>query len=153
AQDNGLMGRAEALLGYVLMGQGNTTAARPLLEESRSLFKDVGDVWGEAFTLYSLGSVVYLSGDPAAARAYFEESLRLFQAQGDALWASLVVSALQVILSTQGEEQTARSLYQQSLPLMQQARNRGALVLFLINMGEIWLHRWGDKQQAEVLYR
>ena len=26
-------------------------------------------------------------------------------------------------------------------------------MLFLINIGDIWLHRWGDKQQAKVLYR
>jgi hypothetical protein len=31
-----------------------SAAARPQLEESRTLFKDLGDVWGEAFTLYLL---------------------------------------------------------------------------------------------------
>src|SRR2546430_16210710 len=36
---------------------------------------------------------------------------------------------------------------------MQRSRNGGALVLFLINIGDIWLHRWGEKQQAKVLYR
>src|SRR5262249_34035609 len=117
------------------------------------LFKDVGDVWGEAFTLYSLGSVVYLSGDPAAAGAFYEERLRLFQEQGGALWASLAVSALQVMVSTPGDEEMARFRARQLQLLMQQARSRGAVVLFLINMGDIWLHRWGDKQQAKVLYR
>ena len=63
------------------------------------------------------------------------------------------MSALQVVVSTQGDQEMARSLDQQLQPLMQQARNRGALVLFLINIGDIWLHRWGDKQQAKVLYR
>jgi tetratricopeptide (TPR) repeat protein len=144
---------AEWLLGLVRVGQGNTAAARPLFEESRTLFKDQGDVWGEAFMLYHLGSVAYGTGDPAAARAYYEESLRLFQDQGDALDALLVVSALEVMAWTQDDEETARSLDQQLQPLMVQARNRGALVLFLINMGDIWLHRWGDAQQAKVLYR
>jgi hypothetical protein len=151
--DKRLTGWAEALLGFVRMGQGNTAAARPLLEESRTVFKDLGDVWNEAFTLYQLGSVAYRSGDPAAARAYYEESLRLFQEQGDALYAALVLSALRVVVSTQGDQVMARFLDQQLQPLMQQARNQGALVLFLINIGDIWLHRWGDKQQAKVLYR
>jgi predicted ATPase len=153
AQDKRLIGRAEALLGFVRVSQGNTAAARPLLEESYSLFKDQGDVWNEAFTLYHLGSVAYLSGDRAAARTDFEESVRLFQEQGDVLYAALVLSALEVMVSTQGDEETARSLYQQLQPLMQQARNRGALPMILITIGDIWLHRLGDKQQAKTLYR
>jgi predicted ATPase len=153
AQDKRLIAWAETLLGLVRLSQGNTVAVRPLLEESRTLFKDQGDVWNEAYTLYQLGSVTYRSGDPAAARAHFEESLRLFQEQGDALYAALVVSALQVMASTQGEEELAHSLDQQLQPLMQQARNRGRLVLFLITIGDIWLHRFGDKHQAKVLYR
>jgi predicted ATPase len=153
AQDKRRIGWAEALLGFVRLSQGNAAAARPLLEESRTLFKDEGDVWYEAFQLYQLGSVVYGSGDPAAARTYYEESLRLFQEQGDALYALLVLSALQVMASTQGDQELARSLDQQLQPLMQQARNRGAVVLLLINIGDIWLHRWGNEQQAKVLYR
>ena len=153
AQDKRLTGRAESLLGFVRTTQGNSAAARPLLEASRSLFKKLGDVWNEAFTLYHLGSVAYLSGDSAAARAHFEESLRLFRQQGDVLYALLVLSALQVMLSTQGDEELARSLYQQLQPLMQQARNRGALGMILINIGDMWLHRFGDEQQAKTLYR
>jgi predicted ATPase len=153
AQDKRLTGWAESVLGLVRLSQGNTVAARPLLEESRTLFKDLGDVWNEAFTLYTLGSVVYASGDPAAARAHFEESLRLFQEQGDALYAALVLSALEVMASTQGDQELARLLDQQLQPLMQQARNRGALVLFLINVGDVWLRHFGDAQQARTLYR
>src|SRR5207247_105599 len=134
AGDKRLTGWAEAVLGVVRLGQGNTVAARPLLEESRTLFKDLGDVWNEAFTLYALGSVVYGSGDPAAARAFYEESLRLFQEQGDehcSWYAALVLSSLQVVVSTQGDQEMARLLDQQLQPLMQRARTRGALVLFL----------------------
>jgi len=65
----------------------------------------------------------------------------------------LVVSALQVMVSTQGDDEMARSLYQQLQPLMQQARNRGALGMILITIGDIWLHRFGDEQQAKTLYR
>jgi len=77
AQDKRLIGRAESLLGFVRTTQGNTAAARPLLEESRTLFKDLGDLWNEAFTFYQLGSVAYRSGDPAAVRAHFEGSQRI----------------------------------------------------------------------------
>ena len=151
--DKRLIGRAEALVGFVRVSQGNSAAARPLLEESRTLFKDQGDGWNEAFTLYHLGGVAYLSGDAAAARADFEESVRLFRQFGDVLYATLVLSALQVMASTQGDEELARSLDQQLQPLMQQARNRGAVGMILITIGDMWLHRLGDEQQAETLYR
>jgi len=153
AGDKRLTGRVESLLGFVQVSQGNTAAARPLLEESRTLFKDVGNVWSEAFTLYYLGSLAYRSSDPAAARAYYEESLRLFQEQRDVLDAALVLSALQAMVSTQGDQELAHSLHQQLQQLMQHARDRGALGLFLINFGDIWLHRLGEEQQAKVLYR
>ncbi len=152
AGDKRLTGRAEELLGLVRLSQRNISAARPLFEESRTLFKDQGDEWGEALALYNLGSTAYRSGDPAAARAYYEESLRLFQEQGDALWASLVLCALEVMVSTQDEEEMARFLDQQLQPLMEQARNRGVLGLFLMYIGDLWLHRYGDEQQATVNY-
>jgi predicted ATPase len=152
AQDKRLTGWAESMLGLVRFSQGNAVAARSLFEESRTLFKDVGNVWGEAFTLYYLGSLAYLSSDPAAARAYYEESLRLFQEQRDVLDAALVLSALAVIVSTQGDQELARLLDQQLQPLMQQARNRGALGLYLINIGDMWLHHYRDEPQAKGLY-
>src|SRR5438067_11298627 len=74
-------------------------------------------------------------------RAYYEESLRLFQEQRDVPDAALILSSLQTMVSTQSDQQMARSLDQQLQRLMQQARNRGALGLFLINMGDMWLHR------------
>jgi predicted ATPase len=148
AGDKRFTAYAEWLLGLVRLSQTNTATARPLFEESRTLFKNLGDVWGEALTLYNLGSTAYRSGDPAAARAYYEESLRLFQEQGDALWASMVLCALEVMASTQDDQEMARLLDQQLQPLMQQAKDKGVLGLFLMNIGDLWLHRYGDEQQA-----
>ena len=148
AQDKRLTAYAEWLLGLVRLSQRNTAAARPLFEESHRLFKNQGDVWGEALTLYHLGSTVYRSGDSAAARAYYEESLRLFRQLGDALFASLVLCALELMASIQDDEKIARFMDQQLQPLMEQARNRGVLGLFLMNIGDLWLHRFGDAQQA-----
>ncbi len=147
------IGNAEWVLGLVRMGQRNSAAARPLLEESRILFKDVGDVWTEAMVLYYLGMAAYFSGDRAAARAHYEESLRLFQEQGDVFGVTLLVSALEVVLLPQGDEETARSLYEQSLPLLRASRDRGRLGMLLINTGDNWLHHYGDEQQAKTLYK
>ena len=79
--------------------------------------------------------------------------MRLFRKIGEVRYASLVLSTLLVIVASQGDEEMVRSVYQQSLPLMQQARNPGALGLFLINNGEMWLHSYRDEPLAQVLYR
>jgi len=151
--DKRWIGNAEWLLGLVRIGQRNSVAARPLLEESLTLFKDLGDVWGEAYTLYLLGMAAYFSGDRAGARAHYEESLRLFQEQGDALYASLLVSALEAVLLPQSDEELAHSLYEQSLLLLRASKDRGRLGMILINIGDIWLHHYGDEQQAKTLYQ
>jgi hypothetical protein len=104
-------GYAEALLGLVRIGQRNS-AARPLLEESHTLFKDLGDVCGEAGTLYMLGMAAYFSGDRAAARAHYEESLRKSRKLGDVFGVTLLVSALEAVIFPQGDEEMARSLYE-----------------------------------------
>jgi predicted ATPase len=146
-------GYAEWLLGLVRMGQRNSAAARPLLEESRTLFTDRGDVWGEASTLYLLGMAAYFTGEGAAARAYYEEGLRLFRQQGDVFGVTLLVSALEAVVLPQGDEEAARSLYEQSLPLLRASKDRGRLGMILINVGDAWLHQYGDAQQGKMLYK
>src|SRR5262249_40719906 len=146
-------GYAEWLLGLVRMGQRNSAAARPLLEESRTLFTDLGDVWGEANTLYLLGMAAYFTGEGAAARAYYEEGLRLCRQQGDVFGAMLLVSALEAVVLPQGDEEAARSLYKQSLPLLRASKDRGRLGMILINVGDAWLHQYGDAQQGKMLYK
>jgi tetratricopeptide (TPR) repeat protein len=151
--DKGGIGNAEWVLGLVRMGQRNAAAALPLLEESSTLFKDLGFVWGEAMSLHYLGMAAYFSGDRAAARGHYEESLRLFQEQGDVFGVTLQVSALEAVVLPQGDEEIARSLYEQSLPLLRASRDRGRLGMILINVGDIWLHQYGDEQQAKTLYQ
>jgi tetratricopeptide (TPR) repeat protein len=151
--DKRFIAYSELWLGLVRLSQGNIAAALPLFEESGASLKDVGDIWGEAFTLFEQGNAAYFSGDLSAARAHFEESLRLFRRQGDMLYIFFVLNGLQVVVSAQGDEQMARTLSQQLYSLMQQARNRGVVGLILINTGNMWLHHFKDKEQAKVLFR
>jgi len=151
--DKRAIANAEWLLGFVRIGQRTSAAARPLFEESRTFYKELGDVWGEAILLYSLGMAAYFSGDRAAARAHYEESLRLFQEQGDVYGVTLLVCALEAMVLPQGDEETARSLDQQLQPLLRASPDRGRLGMLLINIGESWLHQYGDKEQAKTLYK
>jgi len=135
------------------MGQRNSAAALPLLEESRSLYKELGFGWGEANTLYLLGMAAYFADDRAGARAHYEESLRLFRELGDVFGVTLLVSALETVLLPQGDQELAHSLYEQSLPLIQGVRDPGRFGVILINAGDLWLHQSGGEQQAKMLYQ
>jgi len=146
-------GYVAALLGVVRIGQGNSRAARPLLKESGTLFKDLGDLWGEATTLYLLGMADYFSGDRAAARVHYEGGLKIYRELGDAFGLTLLVSALEAAGLPQEDEETARSLYDQSLPLLRASQDKGKLGMILINVGAAWLHNYGDSQQAKMLYK
>ena len=134
------------------LSQGNIEAARSLCEDSYSLFKELGDAWGEALELFTLGTAAYRSGDVATARAHFEESVRLYQEQGDVLYGSMALSLLQGMVLIQGDPELARSLHQQSLSFMRQAHNRGALGLFQINTADLY-HVYGEDQLAQISYR
>jgi predicted ATPase len=151
--DKRMSAYAEWVLGFVRMGQRNSAAARPLFEESRTLFKDLGDLWGEASTLYPLGVSAYLSGDHAAARAYYEESWQLYRQMDDPFGMTLMASVLEAVGSPDGDEETARSRYEQSLLLLHGLNERGRLGLLLINIGDSWLHQYGDEQQGKIFYK
>src|SRR5262249_52950737 len=83
----------------------------------------------------------------------YEDSLRLFQEQGDVFGVTLLVSALEVVGLPQDDAETARSLCEQSLPLLGASRDRGRLGMILINVGDTWLHQYGDAHQAKTLYQ
>ncbi|MBV9279296.1 MAG: tetratricopeptide repeat protein [Chloroflexi bacterium] len=138
------------LLGLVRMGQGDPAAARPLLEESRMLFHEMGDVWGEAMALYRLGLAAGERGD-AAARTYYEGSLALFERVQDSLGISVVLNALAVTAAAEGDQTTALAVIARGLPLARASAERWDLARLLLNAGTLWL-RQGDDQQAQDLF-
>jgi non-specific serine/threonine protein kinase len=73
--------RANALIaaGMLARCQGDWTAARALLEESLTIFRELGDKRGIAGSLRSLGWAAHDQGDLGAARVIWEESLALFR--------------------------------------------------------------------------
>ncbi|MFT4135439.1 ATP-binding protein [Microbacterium sp.] len=60
-------------------------AAVSTLEDSLAGFREVGDAWGQAMALVTLGRLALLGGDLSAAQTRFEESLSLAETQGERL--------------------------------------------------------------------
>ena len=71
--------RAKVLhgLGALAYTQGDYGSAQAFYEESLTLQREIGNLWGIANSLNSLGNVSSAQGDYSAARALYEESLTL----------------------------------------------------------------------------
>jgi len=76
--------RAKALLtaARLALGQGDYERGEELCEESLALRQTLGDTWGTAISIGSLGNVAHTQGAYERAIALYEESLALFRNLG-----------------------------------------------------------------------
>jgi hypothetical protein len=70
-------------LGCAAYEQNDYAEARSRLEESLTLFRELGDTWGLAGAHGALGRVAYEQGDDAQARSLQEEGLILVRELGN----------------------------------------------------------------------
>jgi tetratricopeptide (TPR) repeat protein len=77
----------------------------------------VGDLRGEASTLYNIGKVYSEGGEKQKALEYYNQSLTLERAVGDRRGEALTLIGIGNVYSRLGEKQKALEYYNQSLPL------------------------------------
>jgi DNA-binding CsgD family transcriptional regulator len=123
---------------------------RALLEEGVALFRTLGDDWGLAVALCSLGMATAELGDPAAP-ALFGESLVHARATGDAWATARVVNCLGEIARADGDDDRAAVLYAESLALFRTLEQRRRTALILHNLGRVLAHR-GDLRRAAASF-
>lgn len=92
---------------------GLESEARPLLEESLRLERELANKHGIARSLHSLGLVKLLHHDYAVAEAYplLEESLSILRELKDELYVAFGLNLLAVLATNQGDYATARSCF------------------------------------------
>ena len=97
--------------------QGNDECATALLEESLTLFRDIGHQYGPAFTLSVLGTVAHAQGNDERATALYEESLGLWTAIGFKWGMATTLHRLGAMAHEQGDDDRATALYEERLAL------------------------------------
>ena len=146
--------RANALnrAGYLAFLQGDLTSARLLLEESLALYRELGDKWGAATSLHSLGGLEYQQGDYAyaTARLLLEESLALYRELGDKHGIANEGMGLALVSFLQGDYPSARSLLTESLALYRESGDIQNIAITLGNLGLV-AHEQGDYISARSL--
>jgi tetratricopeptide (TPR) repeat protein len=76
---------------------GDDTQALPYYQESLPIRREVGDLEGEALTVYNIGAAYYNLGNDQQALTYFTQALPLLQSIGDQGRAGAVSEVIQLL--------------------------------------------------------
>jgi predicted ATPase/class 3 adenylate cyclase len=115
----------------------DTTAVREWAEEALEIYRRLGNQWGVADALSSLGIGYGEGGDWARARPLFDESLHRFREVGDEVRAMWTTRSLAWATAEVGDLPGARALYEDAL---RQGRAAGNRLLESVVLGSLsWL--------------
>ena len=145
--------RANALngLGGAAYMQGDYTVAYSLFEESRTIYRELGDKQGEINSLINLGSVAGEQGDHVAARSLFSQSLDIAREVEDERGMAIALGNLGLLAHYQGDYPEADSLHKQNLAIQKKLGDKGGMAASLLNLGFV-AGAQGDYDLARLLY-
>ncbi|MCI5192151.1 MAG: tetratricopeptide repeat protein [Candidatus Electrothrix sp. AU1_5] len=133
--------------GYDLRQLSRSTEAKPLYEQSLTLYREIGDRAGEGTTLSNMGALHHARGDYATALKYLEQSLAIRQEIGDRAGEGTTLNNISQIYDAQGDYDTALKYLNQSLAIRQEIGDRAGEGTNLNNISQIYDAR-GDYDKA-----
>ena len=78
--------RALAMIGLIMINVNSFVEAQSALEESRKLFQEVQDEWGDAYSFFVLGYKSFVQNDLASALPIMEQAYAIFKKLGERLF-------------------------------------------------------------------
>jgi non-specific serine/threonine protein kinase len=144
--------RALFVAGTMADGQADRRSAEPLLEESLSLSRKLGDKVGTAAALGSGGLVAAGQGQHERGIALLQESADLWLEVGDRWYASMVLNFLAVACFGQGDHERAKRLAEQGLALAQEVGDAESTYV-ACHTGAMLAQAEGDHERARGLLR
>jgi tetratricopeptide (TPR) repeat protein len=156
-EENSMRAKALCGLGWINSFIGDIDAARIALEESATIFRQLGDKAGQAEAQSELAEGVYLRDDVAAARRLFEDSLELAREADEPWILSMVLRTLGVFIYEHdpADSERAETLLYECITLAQEelaetTHGKHHIARALLTLGEISLHR-GEVEQAVTM--
>jgi len=138
-------------LGTVIYEISDYAQARPLLEESLSIWREVGDRRGMAAALSSLGWLAVEVGDFGAARSLSQEALLLNRELGEKRGVAVALFNLGQVALQQSDYPAALSLLQESLALRREIGDRRGCAYVQVSLGWMEQQRGNHGQAAAIL--
>jgi ATP/maltotriose-dependent transcriptional regulator MalT len=106
-----------------------------LYKDNLAAFRRAGDLWGEAWSLYSLGSLAWAAHRDDQARDLLQASRDSFVTRGDLWGSTYALHNLGLVLSRLGDYRGAAAVFQQSLRACRQVGDRGGEAFSLHHLG------------------
>jgi tetratricopeptide (TPR) repeat protein len=128
---------------FVLEGIGTRVAGsdrkevRRLYERSLALCQSLGDRWGAAWRLWSLGCLVWESGALDEARQLVEEGLAIFRDLGSPRGIAQSLWLLAILARDQVQLEEAERLFHEGSAIYQELGERGSRPRVLSDMGVV----------------
>jgi tetratricopeptide (TPR) repeat protein len=129
-------GMAGALLALAVIPD-DPEKRRPLLEESRALFEEVGDTGNLGRVLYQFAHMADWQGDYQSAHRFLTESLEKLEQAGDIGAAALCLTDLGQEARTAGNDDAARSYFERGLALSKQVGVKWLIAANLLLLAEV----------------
>jgi predicted ATPase len=144
--------RAKALFvtGAMASGQADFQSAKPMLEESLTLFRELKHTRGTALALAGIGFVTLSLKQHERAVIYFEEAADLFLEAGDKWTAAAMFSYLAVAWLDQGDHSRAKRLAERGLALSREVLHMRAISPILYVLARLEQAE-GNHEQARRL--
>lgn len=139
-------------LGALLTPQGDFSAAQRFLEQSLSLYQELGDKWGTAASLNALGVSARDRGDYASALEYFEKSLKCWRALADPLATARTLHNLANVVRVCGNYAAAQAALREAKNIFEEVGDRSGSAWSLNQQGDI-AREQGDLPVARTLYQ
>src|SRR5829696_5142297 len=131
--------RAQGLFvaGTMACGQGDHSSAEPLLEESVTLFREVGDTRGVAYALDSAAVLAITQEQYERGIDYSEEAADLFLDVGDKWGAAPMLGCSAVGWLNRGDHGRAKSLAEQGLRLCRETGDKHGTSIALCTLAGV----------------
>jgi non-specific serine/threonine protein kinase len=141
--------RAKALYtsGYLAARQGDNLEGVRLLEESLSIYTELGDLTGTAWTLEALGVATSLTGDNDLGLIYMQRSVALLREIGDRTGLGWTLGSTGMHARTVGDYSLAHDALNESYALTRETGDLIGIAYALNNLGQLARVR-GDYDQA-----
>jgi tetratricopeptide (TPR) repeat protein len=116
--------RGLAILGLVLRNEKDFVVSQAVLEESKTLYREVHDEWGYAHAVMCLAYLSSAQDDHVTALSLDKEALALFRKLGDRYFECVVLRAMAISQMEQADLIHAVACLQEALLLARQLDSR-----------------------------
>ncbi len=136
----------------LLLVLDNFEQAKASSQEALTLYRELGDKRGVAYSLYDIGWVELMQGNDEQAAPLVDESLAMVRESGDEWGISTALNALSAIAGDRGDYERAEASYEEALAGSRELKDTYSVAMALVNLGLVVTRR-GDYERTRMLVK